>query len=203
MAIIHDTDPRSIGRLTCGSLRATDVGDRVELQGWVNRRRDLGGLIFIDLRDRYGLTQVVFNPELNAAAHEAAGELRNEFVLKMSGKVRRRPAGTENANLTSGEIEILCHDIAVLNAGTIPDRGLYGVFLAAEPGATGLRVGELDEEMVFESRPGEIFLLGASSWRIDDITHDRVLVTPAPGEPGKLPFWHGDRPGRAPERITE
>lgn len=86
--------------------------------------------------------------------------------------------------------------IAVLNAGTIPDRGLYGVFLAAEPGATGLRVGELDEEMVFETRAGEVFLLGASSWRVQEITRDRVVVVPAPGEPGKMPFWRGDGPGR-------
>jgi len=85
--------------------------------------------------------------------------------------------------------------IAILNAGTIPDRGLYGVFLAGER-EKPVRVGELDEEMVFESRPGEVFVLGASAWRIEEITHDRVLVTPAPGEPGKTPFWHGDRPGR-------
>jgi ATP-dependent helicase Lhr and Lhr-like helicase len=89
--------------------------------------------------------------------------------------------------------------VAVVNAGTIPDRGLYGVFLAGEEGGKSRRVGELDEEMVFESRPGEVFLLGASSWRIEEITHDRVLVSPAPGEPGKMPFWHGDRPGRPPE----
>jgi ATP-dependent Lhr-like helicase len=81
--------------------------------------------------------------------------------------------------------------VAVTNAGTIPDRGLFGVFLP-----DGTRVGELDEEMVYESRPGETFLLGASTWRIDQITHDRVIVLPAPGEPGKMPFWHGDRPGR-------
>src|SRR5262249_28118231 len=74
--------------------------------------------------------------------------------------------------------------VAIANGGTIPDRGLYGVFLAgAAPGSA--RVGELDEEMVFESRVGETFVLGASSWRIEEITHDRVLVTPAPGEPGK------------------
>ncbi|MEZ4225057.1 MAG: DEAD/DEAH box helicase [Polyangiaceae bacterium] len=87
--------------------------------------------------------------------------------------------------------------LAVVNAGTIPDRGLYGVFLS-DPERT-VRVGELDEEMVFESRPGEVFVLGASSWRIEDITHDRVLVTPAPGEPGRMPFWHGDRVGRSAE----
>src|SRR3954447_18708481 len=85
--------------------------------------------------------------------------------------------------------------VAIANGGTIPDRGLYGVFLlGAGPGAA--RVGELDEEMVFESRVGETFVLGASSWRIEEISHDRVLVTPAPGEPGKMPFWKGDRAGR-------
>ena len=85
--------------------------------------------------------------------------------------------------------------LAILNAGTIPDRGLYGVFLAHSEGKS-IRVGELDEEMVFESHPNETFILGASTWRIVDITHDRVLVEPAPGEPGKMPFWKGDGPGR-------
>ena len=94
--------------------------------------------------------------------------------------------------------------MAVVNAGTIPDRGLFGVFLAgAEKGA---RVGELDEEMVFESRTGDTIVLGASTWRIEEITHDRVTVSPAPGEPGKMPFWHGDTAGRPAEfgrRIGE
>src|SRR3984957_7020377 len=85
--------------------------------------------------------------------------------------------------------------LAILNAGTIPDRGLYGVFLTHSEGRS-LRVGELDEEMVFESRPGETFILGATTWRIDEIPHDRVLVSPAPGEPGKTPFWKGHGPGR-------
>ncbi|MDX6204986.1 MAG: ATP-dependent helicase Lhr and Lhr-like helicase [Frankiales bacterium] len=83
--------------------------------------------------------------------------------------------------------------LAVTSGGTIPDRGLFGVFLVGEKGS---RVGELDEEMVYESRVGDVFTLGSSSWRIEDITHDRVLVTPAPGVPGKLPFWHGDTLGR-------
>ena len=85
--------------------------------------------------------------------------------------------------------------LAIANAGTIPDRGLYGVFLAGG-GRRGVRVGELDEEMVFETSVGEVFVLGASSWRVEEITHDRVLVSPAPGQPGKTPFWKGDRPGR-------
>lgn len=84
--------------------------------------------------------------------------------------------------------------IAILNGGTIPDRGLYGVFLSNS--TKPIRVGELDEEMVFEARTGETFVLGASTWRIDEITHDRVLVSPAPGESGKMPFWHGDQAGR-------
>jgi ATP-dependent helicase Lhr and Lhr-like helicase len=86
--------------------------------------------------------------------------------------------------------------VAIANGGTIPDRGLYGVFLLGESRQGSARVGELDEEMVFESRVGETFVLGASSWKIAEITHDRVLVTPAPGEPGKMPFWKGDRAGR-------
>lgn len=88
--------------------------------------------------------------------------------------------------------------LAILNGGTIPDRGLYGVFLVGEGpnGTGGSRVGELDEEMVFETHAGEVFLLGASSWRVLEITRDRVLVAPAPGEPGRMPFWRGDAPGR-------
>ncbi len=84
--------------------------------------------------------------------------------------------------------------LAVTNAGTIPDRGLYGVHLP-----DGRRVGELDEEMVYEARPGQTFLLGASSWRIEEITRDRVIVTPAPGAPGAVPFWRGDGIGRPKE----
>jgi ATP-dependent Lhr-like helicase len=85
--------------------------------------------------------------------------------------------------------------LAIVNGGTIPDRGLYGVFLNSSQNKP-VRVGELDEEMVFESRTGDTFILGASTWRIDEITHDRVLVSPAPGQPGKMPFWHGDTAGR-------
>ena len=92
--------------------------------------------------------------------------------------------------------------LAVTSGGTIPDRGMFGVFLVGgspssrASGATPSRVGELDEEMVYESRVGDVFLLGSSAWRIEDITHDRVLVTPAPGQPGRMPYWHGDAPGR-------
>jgi ATP-dependent helicase Lhr and Lhr-like helicase len=93
--------------------------------------------------------------------------------------------------------------LAVTSGGTIPDRGLYGVFLAADGGGAAgrapRRVGELDEEMVYETRPGETIVLGSTTWRIADITRDQVLVEPAPGEHGKLPFWHGDALGRPVE----
>ncbi len=90
--------------------------------------------------------------------------------------------------------------VAITSGGTIPDRGLYGVFLPDDgSGRPGRRVGELDEEYVYESREGETFLLGASTWRIEQIKPDQVIVTPAPGEPGKMPFWHGDMVGRPAE----
>ncbi|MCQ1957772.1 ATP-dependent helicase [Arthrobacter sp. zg-Y826] len=90
--------------------------------------------------------------------------------------------------------------LAVTSGGTIPDRGLFGVYLVGDSeGKNSRRVGELDEEMVYESRVGDIFALGATSWRIEDITHDRVLVSPAFGQPGKLPFWRGDTLGRPVE----
>ncbi|MDX6326061.1 MAG: ATP-dependent helicase Lhr and Lhr-like helicase [Nocardioidaceae bacterium] len=109
-------------------------------------------------------------------------ELRPRVVWdRVTGKLTARP-GAQRLAVTSG--------------GTIPDRGLFGVFLVGERAS---RVGELDEEMVYESRVGDVFALGATSWRIEDITHDRVMVSPAPGQPGRLPFWKGDQLGRPAE----
>jgi ATP-dependent helicase Lhr and Lhr-like helicase len=106
-----------------------------------------------------------------------------------------RPRITWNRNTGTIAAREGAKRVAVINGGTIPDRGLYGVYLlGAPPGAA--RVGELDEEMVFETPVGQTFVLGASSWRVAEITHDRVLVTPAPGEPAKMPFWKGERAGR-------
>lgn len=115
-----DIEPAKTGKLTCGSLRVGDVGNVVILSGWVHRRRDLGGLIFIDLRDRYGLTQIVFNPEIDPASHAIASDLRNEFVVSVAGVVRRRPEGTENARLPTGQIELEVTEITVLNPSTTP-----------------------------------------------------------------------------------
>ncbi|MDR3032487.1 MAG: ATP-dependent helicase, partial [Kitasatospora sp.] len=114
---------------------------------------------------------------------DAFAELRPRLVWdRVAGTVTGRP-GAQRLAVTSG--------------GTIPDRGLFGVFIAgADPKKGGGRVGELDEEMVYESRVGDVFTLGTTSWRIEEITHDKVLVTPAPGVPGRLPFWKGDTLGR-------
>jgi aspartyl-tRNA synthetase len=103
----------------CGQLNASNLDQTVTLCGWAHRRRDHGGVIFIDLRDREGLAQVVCDPD-RADMFKLAESVRNEFVLKITGKVRRRPAGTTNANIGSGEIEILCHEIEVLNASVTP-----------------------------------------------------------------------------------
>ncbi|MDX2859882.1 ATP-dependent helicase, partial [Streptomyces scabiei] len=114
---------------------------------------------------------------------DAFAELRPRVVWdRVAGTITGRP-GAQRLAVTSG--------------GTIPDRGLFGVFLVgSDPKKGGGRVGELDEEMVYESRVGDVFTLGTSSWRIEDITRDRVLVSPAPGVPGRLPFWKGDQLGR-------
>ncbi len=116
----HDVDPTVTGKLTAGSLRATNIGQTVTLSGWVNRRRDLGGLIFIDLRDRFGITQVVCNPDRFADAHQAASDVRGEYVVQVTGVVNHRPEGTVNPRLATGEVELEAHEITVLNASKTP-----------------------------------------------------------------------------------
>jgi aspartyl-tRNA synthetase len=120
VSTFRDVDPAVTGKLTCGSLRAGNAGEEVVLRGWVNRRRDLGGLIFIDLRDRYGLTQIVFNPEITPEAHAVASDVRNEYVLQASGIVRERPDGTKNPRLETGDIEVEVRDLKVLNPSLNP-----------------------------------------------------------------------------------
>jgi aspartyl-tRNA synthetase len=100
----------------CGSIRAADEGRVVELYGWVARRRDHGGLIFIDLRDRWGAVQVVFNPTRAPEAHAAASDLRAEFVVRVKGSVGRRPAGSENPRMATGEVEVTASELALVNA---------------------------------------------------------------------------------------
>ncbi len=105
---------------TCGELRATDIGKQVTLAGWVHRRRDHGGLIFIDLRDREGMVQVVFDPSLSQEAHETASEVRGEYVLQVGGEVARRPIGQENPEMGTGEIEVRGDKVRILNEALTP-----------------------------------------------------------------------------------
>ena len=146
--------------------------------------------------------QTLFDLVRRAAPFESLGRTAFDGVLDMlSGRypsdefAELRPRITWNRATGALSARQGAKRLAIANAGTIPDRGLYGVFLG-DGGRHAVRVGELDEEMVFETKPGEVFVLGASSWRVEDITHDRVIVSPAPGEPGKMPFWKGDRAGR-------
>ncbi len=105
---------------TCGELRENNIGQQVVLNGWVDNRRDLGGLIFIDIRDRYGITQVVFEPTYNSDAHNLAKELRNEFVISIEGKVRKRPEDTINPLLATGMVDVMVDKLVILNKAKTP-----------------------------------------------------------------------------------
>jgi aspartyl-tRNA synthetase len=104
----------------CGALRASDAGKKAVLMGWVNRRRDLGNLIFIDLRDRTGVTQVVINAERDAAIHEKSEALRNEYVIAVTGTVKLRDASTVNKNIATGEVELVAEELRILNESKLP-----------------------------------------------------------------------------------
>ena len=170
------------------AMTAMDNWDVGELEQLVRRAAPFSGLT---------------RPVLDAVLDMLAGRYPSEDFAGLRARlIWDRTAGTLTGRPGSQRI-------AVSNGGTIPDRGLFGVFLAGagSGGATAAtrdgrhsrRVGELDEEMVYESRVGDVFVLGATSWRIEDITADQVLVSPAPGQPGRLPFWKGDAPGRPAE----
>ena len=105
---------------SCGELNKEHVGVQVTLAGWVDRRRDHGGLIFIDLRDSNGLIQAVFNPDTSGSCHEIASKMRSEDVVRISGKVALRPQGTENPRLATGDIEVIVHDTDILNPSKTP-----------------------------------------------------------------------------------
>ncbi|MCA1668111.1 MAG: aspartate--tRNA ligase [Thermomicrobia bacterium] len=125
------------GYTSCGDLRATNAGERATLRGWVNRRRDHGGLIFIDLRDRYGMTQCTINPTHAPEAHAIAEEVRAEYVLEVTGEVVRRPDGAENPQIATGAVELLVDGVKILNAAKTPP------FVIAE----GAEQGGVDESL--------------------------------------------------------
>jgi len=165
---------------------AQQVVAMVAMDGW--RVADLAALVrraapYAELPD--SALDAVLDMLSGRYPSDAFAELRPRLVWdRVTGLLSPRPAAQR---------------LAVTSGGTIPDRGLFGVYLAGTAEGRPVRVGELDEEMVYESRVGDVFLLGSSSWRIEDITHDRVVVSPAPGEPGRMPFWKGDAPGRPAE----
>src|SRR5271167_3248003 len=104
----------------CGALRASDAGQKAILMGWVNKRRDLGSLIFVDLRDRTGVTQVVINAERDAAIHEKTEAVRNEYVIAVIGTVKRRDADTVNKNIPTGEVELVADEVRIFNESKLP-----------------------------------------------------------------------------------
>ena len=157
MAVEPDeaTQRAGIRRYTdCDALRASDAGRTVTLKGWVNRRRDHGGLIFLDIRDRYGVTQVVANPTESPAAHEVAQDLRNEYVVSITGLVAERPEGTKNPSMATGDIEVHAEGIEVLDqaparpsrspARLPEDRVVVGCYLI-EAGPAAQHLGALED----------------------------------------------------------
>src|SRR6202051_1787715 len=104
----------------CGALRASDAGKKAVMMGWVNRRRDHGNLLFVDLRDRSGVTQVVINAERNAALHEKSAALRNEYVIAVIGTVKLRDANTVNSTMPTGEVELVAEELRILNESKLP-----------------------------------------------------------------------------------
>jgi ATP-dependent helicase Lhr and Lhr-like helicase len=169
-------DRAGADRTPSGSSRGADAGEGVsvdDLHALVTRTHSYAEL------SRELLENVLDMLDGRYPSHEF-GDLRARIVWdRLAGTIRPRQGSRQ---------------LAIANAGTIPDRGLYAVTLP-----DGRRVGELDEEMVYEARPGQLFLLGASTWRIEEIGRDRVIVTPAPGAPGAVPFWKGDSVGRPKE----
>ena len=175
------TNPLDVLAQQIVAMVAMDPWQVDELETLVRRAAPFAGL-------GHGVLEAVLDMLSGRYPSDEFAELRPRIVWdRLTGTLTGRP-GAQRLAVTSG--------------GTIPDRGLFGVFLAGAQehrGGAGRRVGELDEEMVYESRVGDVFTLGSSSWRIEEITHDQVLVSPAPGQPGRLPFWHGDALGRPAE----
>lgn len=142
---------------TCGELRVENVGQKVTLCGWVARWRDHGGLIFIDMRDRYGMIQVVFNPDIKPVAHKIAQTLRDEYVIQVTGKVERRPEGTVNPKLATGEIDVMVEDLTVLNSSDNPpfeleEAGAVSQDLRLKYRYLDLRRPEMQKNLIIRSR---------------------------------------------------
>jgi aspartyl-tRNA synthetase len=141
----------------CGEIKESEVGEKITLCGWIFRRRDHGGLIFVDLRDRSGIIQVVFSPDVSREAHELAHELRNEYVISVSGELRKRPAGTENPNLPTGNLELYAERLEVLNKSAplplnIDDSGDISETLRLRYRYLDLRRPEMQRNLIIRHR---------------------------------------------------
>jgi aspartyl-tRNA synthetase len=143
---------------SCGELKASDIDREVTLSGWVARRRDHGKLIFIDLRDRYGFTQVVFIPKESGEAYKLAQNLRNEFVIKLKGKVNKRPQGTINAKIPTGEVEVLVQELEILNPSANPPFEIIDELDVTEEIRLKYRYLDLRREKVFKNLALRSFL---------------------------------------------
>jgi ATP-dependent Lhr-like helicase len=159
-------------------------------------------IVAMTVRDSWPADEL-FDTVRRAASYESLTREAFEGVLGMLAgaypsnefaELKARLLWDRETGLVEGRRD--ARTVAITSGGTIPDRGLYPVYLVGDAGTPGRRVGELDEEMVYESRVGEVIALGATSWRVEEIRPDRVVVSPAPGVPGKIPFWHGDGLGR-------
>jgi ATP-dependent Lhr-like helicase len=159
-------------------------------------------IVAMTVRESWQVDEL-FDTVRRAASYESLARDAFEAVLGMLAgaypsdefaDLKARVLWDRETGLVEGRRD--ARTVAITSGGTIPDRGLYPVFLVGEAGTPGRRVGELDEEMVYETRVGEVVALGATSWRVEEIRPDRVVVSPAPGVPGKIPFWHGDGLGR-------
>jgi len=136
---------------TCGELKANDITKEVTLCGWVATRRDHGKIVFIDIRDRYGLTQVVFIPKESGAAYQSAQDLRNEFVIKIKGRVNKRPEGTINPKLATGEIEILAQELEILNPSLTPPFEIQEELNITEDTRLKYRYLDLRRKKIFDN----------------------------------------------------
>ncbi len=182
---------------SCGLLRAEHIDEEVVLNGWVHRRRDHGGLIFIDLRDRSGLVQVVFDPEVGSDAWQAAHDIRAEYVLSIKGRVRQRPEGTENANLATGDVEVISLEAEVLNAAKTPpipvaDTEEVDDLVRMKYRYIDLRTARMQRNLEMRSKAAQVvraFLAGQGFWEVETPT----LFQPTP---------EGARDYLVPSRVT-